>query len=80
MLLPIGIRQHSGPLGPRNGRFTCCRCASGCPALRFPYFHKTTTLSWTLQEVVDEAHERGRYDRTDYGQPPEPPLSPDAAA
>jgi hypothetical protein len=35
---------------------------------------------WDGQQIVDEAYVRGRYDRTDYRQPLEPPLSTEDAA
>jgi hypothetical protein len=33
-----------------------------------------------LRELVDEAYERGRYDRTDYRRLLDPPLSPEDSA
>jgi hypothetical protein len=50
------------------------------PGIAIPLRPQDRDVALALQPVVDQAYERGRYDRTDYRQPLDPPLSPDDAA
>jgi len=50
------------------------------PRIAIPLRPKDRDAVLDLQQVVDEAYERGRYDRTDYRRPLDPPLSPEDAA
>lgn len=50
------------------------------PRIAIPLRRQDQDVVLDLQQVVDETYERGRYDRMDYCQPLDPPLSPDDAA
>jgi len=45
------------------------------PSIAIPLRPQDRDVVLELQQVVDEAYERGRYDRTDYRRPLDPPLS-----
>jgi len=49
------------------------------PRIAIPLRPRDQDVALDLQQVVDQAYERGRYDRTDYRQPLDPPLSRDDA-
>src|SRR4051812_24611341 len=44
------------------------------PSIRIPLREKEPDIRLELQALVDEAYRRGRYELTDYSQPPVPPL------
>ncbi len=50
------------------------------PRLAIPLRPQDRDVVLDLQAVVNEAYEKGRYDRTNYSRPLDPPLSPDEAA
>ncbi|MBI2928556.1 MAG: DUF4058 family protein [Verrucomicrobia bacterium] len=50
------------------------------PCLAIPLRPRDRDVALDLQQVIDEAYERGRYDRTDYRRPLTPPLSSEDAA
>ena len=50
------------------------------PRIAIPLRPGDRDVALDLQQVVDDAYERGRYDRTDYRRPLKPPLSPEDAA
>ena len=50
------------------------------PRLAIPLRPGDSDVVLDLQQVVDEAYETGRYDRTDYRRPLDPPLPPEEAA
>ena len=50
------------------------------PRIAIPLRSRDRDVVLDLQAVVSEAYEKGRYDRTDYSRPLDPPLSPDEAA
>lgn len=48
--------------------------------IRVPLRRNEPDVVLNIQELIDEAYRKGRYDRTDYRQPCVPPLSGDDAA
>jgi len=50
------------------------------PRFAIPLRPRDRDVVLDLQQVVDEAYETGRYERTDYRKPLKPPLSPEEAA
>jgi hypothetical protein len=50
------------------------------PRFAVPLRPRDRDIALDLQQVLDEAYERGRYDRTDYHRPLDPPLPPAEAA
>jgi hypothetical protein len=50
------------------------------PRVAIPLRPRDRDVVLDLQQVVDEAYETGRYDRTDYCRPLKPPLPPADAA
>ena len=50
------------------------------PRIAIPLRPRDTDVVLDLQQSIDEVYERGRYDRTDYRQPLDPPLPPEDAA
>jgi hypothetical protein len=50
------------------------------PRIAIPLRPRDRDVVLDLQEVLDQAYERGRYDRTDYSRPLDPPLPPEEAA
>lgn len=50
------------------------------PCIAIPLRPQDRDVVLDLQEVVDQAYERGRYDRTDYRRPLDPPLASEDAA
>jgi len=49
------------------------------PRIAIPLRANDRDVALDLQQVIEQAYEDGRYDRTDYGQPLNPPLLPDDA-
>ena len=49
------------------------------PSIAIPLRPEDRDVALDLQQVVDEAYETGRYDRTDYRRPLKPPLPPEDA-
>jgi len=49
------------------------------PCLAIPLRPRDRDVALDLQQVVDEAYDTGRYDRTDYRKPLKPPLPPEEA-
>lgn len=50
------------------------------PSIAIPLRPRDRDVALDLQQVVDEAYETGRYDRTDYRRALKPPLPPEDAA
>jgi hypothetical protein len=50
------------------------------PRIAIPLRPGDRDVALDLQEVLDQAYEHGRYDRTNYQRPLDPPLTPDEAA
>ena len=44
------------------------------PSIRIPLREEDEDIRLDLQTLIDEAYRRGRYELTDYSQPPVPPL------
>lgn len=47
------------------------------PRLAIPLRPTDKDIVLDLQALIDKVYENGRYDRTDYSKPPNPPLTPD---
>src|SRR5262249_6952524 len=50
------------------------------PRIAIPLRRQDRDVALDLQEVIIQAYERGRYDRTDYRRPLNPPLDTSDAA
>jgi hypothetical protein len=49
------------------------------PAIRIPLREQDEDVLLSLQPLIDQCYENGRYQTLDYRQPPQPPLTGDAA-
>jgi hypothetical protein len=50
------------------------------PRIAIPLRPKDQDVALDLQQAIDEVYERGRYNRTDYRRPLNPPLPPEDTA